>query len=73
MQVGRRLLFDSITGAIHSIPDRSGDVLPNPVIQGEIKVLEIPYGQDTDKFARAIEYHVDTTELVVVFDSLTPK
>lgn len=71
--VGRRILYDSLTGEIlHDTGEMSGDVLERPAIQGVIKHLDIPYGQDSDKYIRAITYHVDTDTETVLFDELRP-
>lgn len=73
MDVGRRLLYDAVTGEVlHDTGERSGDVLDRPEIHGEIKHLDLPYGQDLDKFMRIVRYHIDTDTKVVVFDELLP-
>jgi len=52
--------------------ERSSSVDPNPEILGDINVLEIPFGQDSDKFARVKSYHVDHATQTVIFDELWP-
>lgn len=71
MDIGRRILYDSATGQIiDMLGEMSGsDVTARPQWNG-ITYLDIPYGQDKDKFSRAIKMHVDVTNKVVVFDQL---
>lgn len=71
MDIGRRIIYDSTTGQIVDIlGEMSGsDVTTRPVWNG-ITYLDIPFGQDSDKYQRAIKMHVDIANKVVVFDQL---
>lgn len=73
-QIGRRILYDDATGLIiMEMGELSGDVPERPVIQGVVKILDLPYGQDLDKFRRRLFYHIDLPTKTVVFDELRPQ
>lgn len=72
MNIGRRILYDSVTGAI--ILDTGEDTnatAERPTWNGTT-YIDIPFGQDTDKYNRVVKYHVDIANKVVVFDQLGP-
>lgn len=70
IQVGRRIIFDKITGAIiFNTGEMQGDMPPREVIN-ELDFIDLPFGQDSDKFMRAKVYHVDPITKEVVFDEL---
>ncbi len=70
MNIGRRIVYDSVTGAI--ILDTGEDTnatAERPVWNGTT-YIDIPYGQDSDKYSRVLKYHVDIATKTVVFDEL---
>jgi hypothetical protein len=72
MDRGRRILYDTAMGGIiMDTGEVSGDVLPHEEIQGQIEVLDLPYGFESDKFMRAKRYHVDPETKAVIFDELS--
>lgn len=69
MDVGRRIIYDKVSGEIMiDLGEMQGDVLPRNTI--ELDYLDLPYGQDSDKFNRVKKYHVDVTTKAIIFDEL---
>jgi hypothetical protein len=72
MQRGRRIIFDKVSGQIIiDFGEAQGDILPFPAVNS-LDFIDLPYGQDIDKFSRVKEYHIDTVTKTVVFDELLP-
>lgn len=72
MNLGRRIVYDSVTGAIVlDTGEETNATTERPVWNG-ITYIDIPYGQDTDKYNRAVKYHVDISTKTVIFDQLGP-
>lgn len=70
IQVGRRLIFEKLTGKIvMDMGEMAGEVLAREPLN-ELDYLDLAYGQDSDKFMRVKAYHVDTTTKQVIFDEL---
>lgn len=70
MNLGRRICYDSITGEI--ILDTGEEInatAERPVWNG-ITYIDIPYGQDADKYSRVVKYHVNVNSKTVIFDEL---
>lgn len=72
MNLGRRIVYDSITGGIVLDTGEETNAMAERPIWNGITYIDIPYGQDADKFARVVKYHVDVTNKIVVFDQLGP-
>ncbi|WPC41209.1 hypothetical protein [Clostridium sp. JS66] len=72
MNLGRRIVYDAQTGAIYLDTGEETNVAAERPAWNGITYIDIPYGQDSDKFARVVKYHVDVTSKVVVFDQLGP-
>lgn len=72
-QIGRRIIFDTQTGKIimdtGEMQGSDGSLIPREPING-LDYIDLPYGQDSDKFNRIKSYHVDPTSKTVVFDEL---
>ena len=72
-QIGRRIIFDTTTGKIITdmgeMQGSDGSLIPREPING-LDYIDLPYGQDSDKFGRVKSYHVDVTSKTVVFDEL---
>lgn len=72
-QIGRRIIFDTQTGKIISdlgeMQGTDGALKERDSING-LGYVDLPYGQDSDKFNRVKSYHMDTTTKTVVFDEL---
>ncbi len=72
-QIGRRIIYDTTTGKIimdmGEIQGSDGSLNPREAING-LGYLDLPYGQDSDKFSRVKSYHVDVASKSVVFDEL---
>lgn len=78
MQIGRRIIYNKESGEIiaemaemdcEGLSDR-----PNP---SQIDYIDIPYGEDKEKFSRVKAYRVDVATKTIVFDefhdiTLTP-
>lgn len=72
MNLGRRIVYDSITGGIVlDTGEETNATAERPVWNG-ITYIDIPYGQDSDKYSRVVKYHVDINTKKVVFDQLGP-
>jgi hypothetical protein len=72
IQVGRRIIFDKTNGKVLiDLGEMQGDVLPREEV-GSLDFIDLPYGQDSDKFMRVKTYHIDTTTKTVIFDELHP-
>ena len=70
MEIGRRIIFDSITGkVISNSGEMQGEVLPREDIGG-LDYVDYPYGYEADKFMRAKSFHIDPLTKAVVFDEL---
>lgn len=72
MQVGRRIIFDKVTGKIiMDSGEHYGDI-PLLVPITELDFIDLPYGQDSDKFNRVKNgvYYVDVATKKIVFDEL---
>lgn len=71
IEVGRRIIFDTVTGKIIlNTGEMQGSVLPREKIVGGLDFIDLPYGQDSDKFMKAKSYHVDLDTREVIFDEL---
>jgi hypothetical protein len=72
-QIGRRIIYDTTTGKIimdmGEMQGTDGSLIPRDTING-LDYIDLPYGQDSDKFSRVKSYHVDVTSKSVVFDEL---
>lgn len=72
-ELGRRIIYDTTTGRIiintGEIQCLNGSLTPRESING-LDYIDLPYGQDSDKFGRVKSYHVDVTSKTVVFDEL---
>lgn len=72
-QIGRRIIFDTQTGKIISdlgeMQGTDGSLISRDTISG-LSYIDLPYGQDSDKFNRVKFYHVDVATKTVVFDEL---
>ncbi|RMD04896.1 hypothetical protein D9O40_00655 [Clostridium autoethanogenum] len=72
-QIGRRIIYDTTTGKIimdsGEMQGSDGDLKERGAISG-LAYIDLPYGQDSDKFNRVKSYHVDITTKTVVFDEL---
>ncbi|AKA68564.1 hypothetical protein [Clostridium scatologenes] len=71
MNLGRRIVYDSITGGIVLDTGEETNATERPVWNG-ITYIDIPFGQDSDKYSRVVKYHVDINTKKVVFDQLGP-
>jgi hypothetical protein len=70
---GRRIFWDSATGTILlDTCESSGDVNAHPEVVGNVMVLDLPYGQDKDKFNSGSTRHIDIGTSVVIFDESIP-
>jgi hypothetical protein len=73
MDRGRRIFWDSATGVILlDTCEASGDVNPHPEVVGNVMILDLPYGQDQDKFNSGSTRHIDPDTAVVIFDEVIP-
>lgn len=72
-QIGRRIIYDTTTGKIISdlgeMQGSDGSLIPREPING-LDYIDLPYGQDSDKFSGVKSYHVDVVSKSVVFDEL---
>lgn len=72
MNIGRRIVYDSVTGAIIlNTGEDTTATAERPAWNG-ITYIDIPFGQDADKYNRVVKYHVDITTKKVIFDELGP-
>lgn len=71
MSVGRRIIFDKVSGkVIYDMGEILGDgILPREPIGG-LDYIDLEVGQDADSFKRVAEYHVDPQTKTIVFDKL---
>lgn len=83
-KIGRRIYYEKATGnVIWVIGERSGSVVPTTVdqdfesfvvlaqrVRDTVDMIDLPYGQDTDKFGK-YAYYVDPSTTLIVWD-LTP-
>lgn len=72
MEIGRRLIYDNITGKV--ILDmgqiKGEDVIERDSING-LDYIDLPFGQDVDKFMiPGVKYHVDPITKIVIFDEI---
>jgi hypothetical protein len=72
MNLGRRIIYDNQTGEIILDTGEQTDATEERPTWNGITYIDIPYGQDTDKYNRVIKYHVDVASKTVVFDELSP-
>lgn len=84
MEVGRKIYYDKLTGnVILDTGERAGDVLETTVEQDfqvykvlsernpeTVGVIQIPYGQDREKFG-VYPFHIDIVTEQIIWD-LTP-
>mgnify|MGYP000863659640 CR=1 FL=1 len=68
MNIGRRIIYDSVSGKV-LLDLGEGQGEPRVAINS-LDYIDLPYGQDSDKFGRVKSYHVDVTSKTVVFDEL---
>ena len=72
-QIGRRIIYDTTTGKIITdmgeMQGSDGSLVARESING-LSYIDLPYGQDSDKFSRVKSYHVDVASKAVVFDEL---
>ncbi|WP_373845053.1 hypothetical protein [Clostridium sp.] len=70
-EIGRRIIFDTATGKIimdtGEMQGSDGSLLPREPING-LDYIDLPYGQDSDKFNRVKSYHVNPETKEIVFD-----
>lgn len=70
IQVGRRIIFEKLTGKIiMDMGEMQGDVLPREEIT-TLDFIDLPYGEDLNKFIRVKKYHIDPVKREVIFDEL---
>lgn len=69
-QLGRVIIFDKNNGRIiFDMGESEGETVSrNPI--GELDYIELPFGQDSDKFARVKSMHVNIETKEVIFDEL---
>ena len=72
MNLGRRIVYDSVTGAIVLDTGEETNATAERATWNGITYIDIPYGQDSDKYSRVVQYHVDIASKIVVFDQLGP-
>ena len=70
MNIGRRIVYDSVTGAIILDTGEDTNATAERSVWNGTTYVDIPYGQDADKYSRALKYHVDIATKTVVFDQL---
>lgn len=76
-QLGRIIFFDKKTGrVIFEMGESQGEVSRESI--GEVDFIQLPFGEDSDKFARVKSMHINPETKEVVFDELynpvlTPK
>lgn len=83
MQIGRKIYYDKTTGnIIQECGEREGSVIQTslefdfntyPSLFGRVKdtvgVIQLPYGQDSDKFG-IYNYSIDTTTKLIIWGDL---
>lgn len=72
MQIGRRIIYDSQTGEILLDTGEDTNATEERPVWNGVTYIDIPYGQDSDKYSRVVKYYVDISTKTVVFDELTP-
>ncbi|MBV4423162.1 hypothetical protein [Clostridium tyrobutyricum] len=72
MNLGRRIIYDNQTGEILLDTGEQDNATEERPVWNGVTYIDIPYGQDTDKYSRVIKYHVDINNKTVVFDELSP-
>lgn len=70
MNLGRRIVYDSVTGAIILDTGESTTATAERPTWNGTTYIDIPFGQDEDKYSRVVKYHVDVSTKTVVFDQL---
>lgn len=75
MQIGRRILFNKITGEIIvDMGEMEGDVLPRIELQegdGDIGILDLPFGAYVNEFRKMISVKVNTETRELEFELST--
>lgn len=71
MDIGRRIIFEKSTGKIIlDMGEMSGDILPREDL-GELDHIDLPFGQDADKFKQGIKaYHIDPETKTLIIDEV---
>ncbi|WP_368490855.1 hypothetical protein [Clostridium sp. BJN0013] len=72
MNLGRRIIYDSQTGAIILDTGEQIDATEERPIWNGITYIDLDYGAYSDEFSRVIKYHIDVSTKAVVFDELSP-
>lgn len=72
MNLGRRIVYDSVTGTIIMDTGEETNATAERSVWNGTTYLDIPYGQDVDKYNRVVKYHVDISIKQVIFDQLGP-
>lgn len=73
MERGRRIFYDAADGKIlYDSGEATGNLIPNASISSEdaIRYIDLPYGESSDLFAKAVRYHVNPATKKVVFDEI---
>lgn len=74
MDIGRRIFFDGTTGEVLA---ESGEMSGMGVVERStptgIGYIDLPFGQDADKFSSCYGYHVDVATKTVVFNTVPPQ
>lgn len=72
MNLGRRIVYDSKTGAVILDTGEQTDATEERLVWNGITYIDLEYGAYKDEFSRVIKYHVDVATKTVIFDELTP-
>ena len=72
MNLGRRIVYDSVTGGIILNTGEDTTATAERAVWNGITYIDIPFGQDTDKYSGVLKYHVDIATKAVIFDQLGP-
>lgn len=70
MQIGRRILFNKVTGKIIcDLGEMQGDVLPRENLnEKDIGIIELDYGQYAEEFSRATSIRVNPETRELLFE-----
>ena len=72
MNLGRRIVYDSVTGGIILNTGEDTTATAERAVWNGTTYLDIPFGQDSDKYSRVLKYHIDIATKTVIFDQLGP-